>query len=131
MNIYKQLIEDVCQNARTSLEPAADWDALHTEIEKRYGVELPGAVVELYALTSGGFIGIGEYSSWAVFSPADILGASKELNVDFCSRRLLPLVAFMENDLICYNLASEEFVMFNVVDEARFSNKPSLGAYFG
>lgn len=130
MSELQNVIEKLKKNKRSKITSPKDWDAEREKIETIYGATMSAEIVDLYNTTSGGFLGVGEFSTWQIFSPVEIIDASRELNVDFIKHALIPLIDCMDNDLICFDSRNGNYVMFNVVDEETFSEKNKVIDFF-
>lgn len=56
----------------------------------------------------------------------EIANAEEFLHTPFPSLQLLPLFDLMGNDFICYDLKDNVYVVFNIIDESKFLENPSL-----
>lgn len=101
-----------------------------SDMEKQYKAKMPEEVTELYSLTSGGFVQVGDGDHWRILSPKDILDAPDDLGADFVALKKLPLADCKDNDFICYDFNNQRYEMFNIIDEIGFIRKDSLWDFF-
>jgi hypothetical protein len=128
-NGKQKLIKKIKENIQDLLKPKKYYLEF-SEIEKIYNAKIPKDVIELYSLTSGGFIKIRDGEYWRILSPKDILEASDDFRVNFIMLKILPLIDCKDNDFICYNFKDSIYEMFHLIDELGFMYKKSLWEYF-
>ena len=61
-----------------------------------------------------------------ILSVDEILDTNNDLQVDFVSLQLIPLIDCFDNDYICYDLENESWTMFNIVEEIKFKQTKNL-----
>ena len=54
-----------------------------------------------------------------ILSIEEIRDANEDLEVDFISLQLIPLIDCYDNDYICYDFKNDIWVVFNIVDEIK------------
>lgn len=84
--------------------------------------KLPAELAEIYNQTPD--FSEGEFQR--KLSPADIASASRDYNIDFESRGLIPLYDKGDNDFVVYNTKTKQLEMFNIADELPFMSGRSL-----
>ena len=63
---------------------------------------------------------------YKVLSFSEIKNASKELDVDFISKKIIPLIDCSDNDYIVYHFDTDSWSMYNIVDDCFFFKKSTL-----
>ena len=124
-------LKEFQKKERTSLfEPIPNFrEALHA-IGEKYGTDIPDTLVNLYSETSGGFVEVYRHECWRILTPSEILEAEDDLNTDFVNVGLMPVIDCKENNFICYKYRGEmAYVIFNIVDGARFDERSFLGDF--
>ena len=98
-------------------------DAVEKITESYSTKMLPGDVEKLLSASrSGIFFDEG----CRLLSLEDIVSASGDLNVDFLSACIIPLIDTGDNNYIVYNHKFNNWSIFNIVDESSFCTKNSL-----
>ena len=109
-------------SANCELKPLSDCLAL----EQMFKASLP---LELWILLSfkDGIIGAkNSLSQMRIMSLTEIQSAPQELQVDFPDKGLLPLIDCLDNDFLVYDVARQNYSLFNIVDEVSFNSYSSL-----
>ena len=65
-------------------------------------------------------------SNKRVLSLSEILDANNDMQVDFISLKLIPIIDCFDNDIICYDLNYKNWTMFNIAENIKFNSKKSL-----
>lgn len=89
-------------------------------IKSIYSVKKINRLILSLFLFENKFIEVNEKNSWRILGINEVENAEQELNVDFVSKKILPIVDCFDNDYIVFDFSSECFCMFNIVDEISF-----------
>lgn len=98
------------------------------QIEQLYSAEIPSDVACIISnlnktifLDSDSFLRVLDYQ--------EILDAEKDLNTEFVSRGIIPVIDLGENDYLSYDLSKCKWFKYNIVDDIGFAYKETLAEY--
>lgn len=89
-------------------------------VKSIYSVKKMNRLILSLFLFGNKFIEVDEKNSWRILGINEVENAEQELNVDFISKKMLPIVDCFDNDYIVFDFSSESFCMLNIVDEMSF-----------
>ncbi len=101
------------------------------QIEKKFGEvcnEEARALISQLRLDAPIFFDGEDF--YRIVSLQEILDASADMNVDFETRKIFPLIDCSENDFISFDTKEQLWCKFNIVDEFQYSKKNSILEYF-
>lgn len=130
MKSMQDVIHLLSGRPRSETGPPITDETILKRIEQKYSAPLPEDLIDLYHITSGGFLQMDQYDTWRLLDPEEILTAPDELQVDFVTQRKMPIVDCKDNDFICYDFDRKEYQLFNIVSEVDFDRAPVIITFF-
>ena len=67
---------------------------------------------------------------YRLLSLEEILDADADMNVDFESLKIIPLIDLGENDYISFDIKGDTWCKFNIAEEFEYAKKTSIMDYF-
>ena len=100
------------------------------KLENVYGANLDEYISRLLSYAPSGAFFEGDGAS-RILSHNWILDASDDMAVDFIKWQLIPVFDMLDNDFICYDVANENWCMFNIAEELKFNEGKALEGCLG
>jgi hypothetical protein len=130
MNNMKDVVHLLSLRPRSEIRPPVADETTLKRLEQIYSAELPEDLIDLYHITSGGFLQMDQDDTWRLLEPEEILTAAADLHVDFLAVNKVPIVDCKDNDFICYDFGRREYQLFNIVSEVGFDHAPLIFNFF-
>lgn len=95
-------------------------------VERVYQCKLNGQVRKVVGhLTEDDLLLRGK-KEFRLFSFDEVIDAEETYDFPFIECRLLPLFDFYDNELICYDIDSDYWVLFDCSDETKYGDEKNL-----
>lgn len=94
-----------------------------------YGKVLPEAVIKVLSYNKAGEF-FDSDDICRLMSTDEVANASKELGVDFIAVGIVPVIDIGDNCFVCFDLASNEWLKYNIIDVIGYCRKSTFGGMF-
>jgi hypothetical protein len=99
------------------------------KLRQLYGAEIPTCLQKVVSISPEGMFFDGD-DTLRLLAKTEIIEASKELQVDFIGLQLIPIFDTGDNDFIVFDIESNIWCKFNIVDSIKFKRKKALSEFF-